>query len=428
MIDRRSSIILFILLWGASHGMAQESLTLDQCYLLAEKNYPLISQRDMLTGSAELKIRNLQKNFLPQLNMGGSASLQSDVTMVSIELPAGLPELAMPVISKDWYKLTLDVNQAVYDGRMTHYQKQIETITLQADQKSVEAELYKLKDRVSQIYFAILLADQNLRILESSRDRIGSKLRETESAILQGSMTEMNGDLLRAELVRIEQEIMATRNDRTTAYEMLSEFISEHIPDSVRLAVPVVELPSDPYENRRPEYQLFDIQRARIEVMRSMVNVKRNPKIYAYGQAGYGRPGLNMLDNSFRPWWLIGAKITWNPWNWNTDRDERKILGLQGEILKTQQETYDKNLKISSHKELGEVTKATRLLEKDQQIIDLRAKITRTAASQLDNGVITSSDYISRLNEETQARLTYEIHRLQLIRAKLAYLYLLGKL
>ena len=135
-----------------------------------------------------------------------------------------------------------------------------------------------------------------------------------------------------------------------------------------------------------------------------------------------------MLDNSFRPWWLFGAKLTWNPWNWNQNKNEKQILSVQSDILRAQQETFDKNLRITSRKELGEIAKYAEMLPQDEGIIELRAKITRTAASQLDNGVITSSDYIARLNEETQARLSLEIHRVQLVRAKLNYLYTQGKL
>ena len=159
-----------------------------------------------------------------------------------------------------------------------------------------------------------------------------------------------------------------------------------------------------------------------------MVVTKWNPKISAYGQAGYGRPNLNMLDDSFKPWWLFGARITWSPWNWNQNKNDRQVLTIQSDILRSQQETFDKNLKISSQKDLSEVMKYTELLSQDEQIIGLRKKISKTASSQLDNGVISPSDYIARLNEETQSQLNMEIHKIQLIKAKLSYLYTLGKL
>jgi endonuclease/exonuclease/phosphatase (EEP) superfamily protein YafD len=135
-----------------------------------------------------------------------------------------------------------------------------------------------------------------------------------------------------------------------------------------------------------------------------------------------------MLDDNFMPWWVFGAKLTWIPWNWNQNKNEKQILTIQNDLLRSQQETFDKNLKITSQKDLSEIMKYTELVSQDGQIIALREKITKTASSQLDNGVITSSDYIARLNEETLSRLNYEIHKVQLIKAKLSYLYTLGKL
>ena len=135
---------------------AQDTLTLNYCYQMAEQNYPLAGQLDLLAGSNTLKVKNLNKNYLPQININGQASYQSDVTKVEIELPAGFPPLQMPVLNNDWYKATLNINQAIWDGNVTNYQKKLEDYNLQVDQTSVRAELYKLKERVNQFYFTII--------------------------------------------------------------------------------------------------------------------------------------------------------------------------------------------------------------------------------------------------------------------------------
>lgn len=407
---------------------AQDSITLDECYRQAEKNYPLRKQLDLLENSNTLKVKNLNKNYLPQVNINGSASLQSEVTKLSITLPKGLPNLNMPVMSKDWYKLTLDLSQVIYDGQVTRFQKQVESTGLTADQKSVEVELYKLKDRINQIYFNIILLQQNELLLSSNSERIAVKLREVQSAISNGSALEMNGSLLEAELVRIEQQLTETRMDRSASYQMLSELITVQVTEKTSLVIPKIILPGVAFEDKRPENELFNIQRSKITWMQKMVTTRWNPKVFAFGQAGYGRPGLNMLNNDFKPWWMFGAKLTWSPWNWNQNKNEREMLSIQGDILKTQQETFEKNLKISSQKELGEILKLTALLVQDDQMIALRLKISRAASSQLDNGVITASDYIARLNEETLSKLNKEIHKIQLIKAQLSYLFTLGKL
>jgi outer membrane protein TolC len=405
-----------------------DTLTLYDCYRQAEKTYPLARQTVMLEKSNELKIQNLNKNWLPQMNLNGSASLQSDVTELKLNLPPQFSFIQFPTINKDMYKVTVDVNQSIYDGNITGYQKKLETFNLQSDQKSIQVELYQLKARINQAYFSIFLYQQNEELLNSTKNQLESKLREVQSAVANGAMLSSNADALQAELMKVDQQLIESRTDRTTAFRVLSELTSSTIPDNSRLVLPRVQISSTTFEDKRPELQLFDIQLMKTGVMKEMVNTRWNPKFYAFGQAGYGRPGLNMLSNDFSPWWIVGARLTWNIWNWNLSKNEKKIWEIQGDIIGTQKETFEKNLRIEAGGGLAEIEKLGELLQKDEEIISLRTRITRTASSQLDNGIITSSDYIARLNEETQATLALEMHRIQLVKAKIAYLFTLGKL
>ena len=409
-------------------GQVSDTVTLEYCYQQARKNYPLARQLDLLGKSAELRIRNLNKNYLPQMNVNGNASLQSEVTDVVIVLPANLPAIGMPPLSKDWYKLTVDVNQSIYDGNLVNFQKKIENSNLQTDEKNIQIELYKLKDRINQVYFSIFLSQENESLLNNTKTQLEAKMKEVQSAVKNGTQLASNADALQVELYKIDQQLTEIRIDRTSAYQILSELTSTTIPETSHLVLPKVQIASMTFENSRLEYQLFDLQQNRIGLLKNMVTTKWNPRIFAYGQVGYGRPGFNMLSNDFTPWWIFGAKLNWNIWNWNQNKNEKKIYDIQNDILSSQKETFDKNTRIEADRGLSEIMKLTALLQKDEEIIVLREKITHTAASQMENGVITSSEYISRLNEETQARLSIDLHRIQLVKAKLSYLFIMGKL
>ncbi|TSA23865.1 MAG: TolC family protein [Bacteroidetes bacterium] len=413
---------------GGTSLQAQDALTLDFCYRMAEQNFPLAGQLDLLSGSSKLKVQNLNKNWLPSININGQVSYQSDVTKVVIQLPAGLPPLDMPELSKDWYKATLDVGQTIWDGNVTSYQKKLEEVNLQVDQTNVKAELYKLKEQVNQFYFSIILLNQNEELLLSSKQQLEEKLQELNAGIAFGAVLQSVADALEAELIRIDQRITESRADRSGLIRMLSELISVELPESVILVMPDPLLADYTFQNNRLENEVFDLQRGRLELLQSMVTTKWNPKFFAFGQAGIGRPGLNMLSDNFDPFYIVGIKLNWNPWNWNANKNEKKILGIQSDILQTQQASFDKNLKIQSHRELTEILKMLEVLKQDQEIIALREKISQSASAQLDNGVITSSDYVTRLTEERQARLNFEIHKVQLVKAKLSYLYDQGRL
>lgn len=419
--------LLSLLQAGIFWGQVPDTVTLDYCYVQAEKNWPLAQQKDLLNNSSDLKISNLNKNWLPTLNLNGSGTLQSDVTQLSVSPVPGVI-FQSPEISKDWYKLTFDVNQSVYDGNITSYQKKLENFNLRIDQKNVQVNLYAIKERINQVYFSIFLIRQSEDILRTNLSLLDTTFKEVQSGVENGVQLATNADALHAEIIRTEQQMAELQSEMTTAFRILSDLVSVTIPESSHLVLPETRLTSLAYENKRPEYELFDIQQGRVGLMRNMVTTKWNPKLYAFGQLGYGRPGFNLLSNDFTTFWIFGAKLSWNFFNWNQNRNEKKILDIQKEIIRTQKETFDKNTRVSADKESGDILKISGILQQDEEIIALRKRITKTASVQLDNGVITSSDFITRLNEETRARFSFELHKIQLAQAKLAFLYTLGKL
>ena len=420
--------MLFLFGIGLEQLAAQDTITLDFCYQQIQKTFPLIRQAGLLDKSSDLRTKNLNKNYLPQFNVNGSANWQNQVTEVVIPLPAGLPQLQGPVIPKDQYKLTLDVNESIYDGNVTNYQKKLEKFNLNVDKKNVDASLYLLKDQVNQFFFSILIDEQNIRLFKETKKQLESKLKEVESAVKNGAVLKMDADLIRAEIIKLDQNTYELSMDRLASIRMLSELISMTLDENSAFKTPRITIPGLNYENKRIEYELFDIQRDRVNLMKNMVTTKWNPKFWAFGQFGLGRPGYNFLSSDIAPMLMVGAKLTWTPWNWNANRNEKKIYDIQGDILKNQQESFDKNLRVTTQKNITDITKLSDLILKDQELIDLRAGITKTASSQLTNGVITSSDYILRVNDETQARMGLEIHKIQLIKAKISYLYNIGKL
>jgi len=407
---------------------AQDTITLDFCYQQVQKTYPLTLQADLLNKSSVLRTKNLNKSYLPQFNVNGTASWQNQVPEVVIEMPAGLPQIQGPVVPNDQYKVTLDINQSIYDGNVTNYQKKLEKFNLNVDKRNVDANLYLLKEQVNQFYFSILLNQENIKLLKETKKQLESKLNEVESSVKNGVMLKMNADLIKAEIIKLEQNIYELSMDRQASINMLSEMISLPLSENNAFKNPVILIPDLTYENKRIEYEIYSIQSDRLNLMKNMVTTKWNPKFWAFGQLGLGIPGYNFLSTDLAPMLMVGAKLTWTPWSWNANKNEKKIYDIQGDIVKNQQEAFDKNLKVSTQKNLADITKLSDLLIRDQELVELRKEITATASSQLSNGTIPSSDYLLRVTDETQARMGLEIHKIQLIKAKISYLYNLGKL
>lgn len=426
---KRHFLFLLFVVPGIA-AAAQDTVTLFDCYRKVEQNFPLARQPELIDQASDLRVKNLNKAYLPGVNLNASASYQNDVPNAAPTMPAGLSSnlIVFPLPDKDQYKVSLDVNQFIYDGNVTHYQKKVEGINRQADQKNVAVQLYQLKDQVNQLYFSIFLLQQNEKLLRNSRSTIESRLKELRAAVAAGTQLQSSADALDAELILLDQQLAGLTTDRKAAFAMLSELISAPVPENSILNLPAVAISSFVFENKRPENELYDLQLNRNSMLKQMVTTKWNPKLSAYGQLGYGKPGFNVLSNDFTVIWIVGGKLSWNFWNWNQNRNEKKIYDIQGGILTTQKETFDKNLRIASEKNLAEIIKLTDMLTRDDELIALRERIVRTASSQLDNGTITSGEYINRVNDEIMAKLNKELHSTQLVRAKINYLFTLGKL
>jgi outer membrane protein TolC len=407
---------------------AQESVTLDLCYLKAIENYPLTRQKELLPVSNDLKIKNLNKNYLPVMMVNGQIHYQSDVTKTpfqDISIP-GIP--TMSTVAKDWYKISLDVNQVIYDGSITGRQKNLEEINLEIEQQGVDIELYRLKEMINQIYFNVILLRENLKVIELHKKNLISKLSDVESGIRNGTILASNADILRAEIIQIEQSLAELYIGIQTSIDILNELTALELNTDTEFKVPDISIDVNNYLNSRPEYYLFILQQNKLEASKKILGSKILPRLSAFGQAGYGRPGYDMLKNEFDDFYMIGARLNWNIWDWNQSGKEKDILDLQSKIIDTQKETFDKNIRIDLQNKIAEIRKIEEMISRDIQLIELREKISKSTSSQLDNGVITSTEYLTQLNAESKSKLDLQSHKIQLVKAKLNYKATIGNL
>jgi outer membrane protein TolC len=409
-------------------AIAQQTIALDVCYEKAIANYPLMKQQALLQNANELTSKNLNKNFLPQMQINGQVSYQSDVTQVPFE---GIPQAGIEPfepLSKDWYKIMLDLNQVIYDGGATGNQKSIEEINHELEQQNLTVEEYKLKEQINQVYFNILLLKENKHILDLHVSTLMSKSKALESGVINGTILASNEDILKAEIILMEQSVMEIQIMISSTIAILNEYTALNLNTQTEFEIPNPQVDFSNFANLRPEYALFGIQQKKIEASKKLVGSKTLPTFSAFGQAGYGRPGYDMLENQFADFYMFGARLSWNFWDWNHGRQEKAILDINSKIIDSQKETFDKNTRIILNNKLAEIRKFEEFINRDAEIILLREKITKSISSQLDNGVITASEYLTELNAESKAKLDLEKHKIELAKAKLNYNATLGNL
>lgn len=402
----------------------KDTVTLASCLTKAEENHPLFQQNGVYSASSDLKIKNFGKNYLPEMNINGDVHYQSEVT----EIPFSSPAFPIEPMDKDQYKISLDISQMIYDGGMTRKNKDIEYLEKLINLQNVGISLYQFKEKVVGTYFSIISLQESRKLLGVNRENLRSRLKDVESGVRNGVVLASNAEILKAELLKIDQKEIEIDAGIILGYKVLSIFTGEDITAGTPLQMesPVIE--NYAAGQSRMEYALFGLQLEKADAMKKLASSKLVPRFYAYGSAGYGKPGFNMLKNEFDDFYIIGGKLSWNFWNWHKTRNEKAILDLQKQLINSNRDAFDRNLSTDLEKRISEIVKYESLLPKDREIAEIRAGILETYASQLQNGIITATEYIMEMNAETEAKLNLRFHEIQLVKAKYDYLAAAGKL
>lgn len=400
-------LVWTILLCSLS-AMGQNTLTLETCYQLAQKNYPLIRQHELISRANSYTVANAAKGYLPQLAFSGQATYQTQV--VTIPFP-GAPQL-----SKDQYKVQAELNQTIWDGGNIHYQKELSRANTAIRQQQLEVNLYNIRERISQLYFGILLIEEQLKQNELRRRDIQSGVHKTEGAVANGTSLRSSLDELKAEVLNTVQARTQLNTNRQAYLQMLGLFINQSLDDNTSLAKPApATMEAD---IRRPELKLYDYQLQSYNVQEKQLKVNYLPKVNAFVQGTYGRPTLNFVSNDFGFYALGGVRFSWNLGSLYTNKNSRQLIQINRQDVDVQKETFLFNTRLTMTRQQIEAAQYTTLMQQDKEIIDLRASVKKAAVAQLENGVITSHDYITHVNAEDQARLALILHEIQLLQVQ----------
>lgn len=397
----------WILLLIFTKNYAQETITLAECYQLARENYPLIKRQDLIKKSAEYNVENALRGYLPQISITGQATYQNDVT----QFPIKLPNVTVDPLSKDQYKIFADVNQTIYDGGMIKNQKKVAEIQSEIQTQQLEVELDKMKERINQLYFGILLTDKQLAQLQLTKTDISLGIKKAEAQLQNGVIFRSNLDVLKAELVKTEQKQIELQSVKENYLQMLSYFIKKNIDPNTSLVTPEKALITE--TNNRSELKLFDAQKSLLETQKKLINSKNTPKLGAFFQGGYGKPGFNMLKNEFDVFYIAGVRLNIPISGFYTKKNDLNLLKNQAQDIDIQKENFLFNLNFTEIQQKNELEKIQQLIDKDDELITLRKSIKKASLSQMENGVINSNDYLRDVNAEEQAVLAKINHEIQ---------------
>lgn len=429
-MKRNVLIIIALIISLANTLNAQKILTLKECYDQAMTANALAGEKKGYSDISKLKDENLVMEWLPTLDANGSLIYNSSV----VDLSGVLGSLPIPGIANaikplpnEQYKITLDINQVIYDGGAIKGARALEKADLSVNQKQTETDLYKLRGQINGYYFNLLLLARQKELLNNYLEIIIKRITSMQSAVNNGVIIKSDVDVLTSEKINIEQQLAENEIRKLSFIKILSDLTGNKIEASTELILPSI---SGEFSNElsRPELQLFDLRKEQLAAGMKVIESKRLPKAIGFATIGYGNPpGSNFFKNEFAPYYVLGASIKWNIFDWNKAKNEKQIISFQQGILDNRKNDLTDNLKRLLEAKNSEIESIRALVDRDSELITLRKKITASAESQYQNGSITATEYLNELNTERQALINSEIHKINLSMARIEYLNISGK-
>jgi outer membrane protein TolC len=413
---------------SARPGTRSDSLRLGSLQDTAVMRDPRGRELALLVEQSRLRQQNLTAERRPTLALEGQAQYQSDVARIPITLPGGI---SPPTPPHDTYDAHLAAGQTLYDPGIAP-RRAVEDARLAESQARLRAELYPLRQNVSDAFFAALQAQSQIAELALTITDLEAQHRVAAARVREGTALPSEEKALRAETLRRRQSLAEAGASRRAALAILADLTGKSydtttILGSTDLAVQVAHArDSLSILRSRPEYEQFARSRAVLEQQERARKAQDLPRVSAFGRAGYGRPGLNPLSTKFDSYWLTGLQLQWSPWTWGMGSRDREILALQRQIISAEEQQFTENLRRGTEQDLATIDRLETSVRDDDEIVALRESILSETRARFNEGVVTSADYVDRQTDVLSARTARALHRVELAQARARFLNTLG--
>ena len=412
-------ILLLTSLLASLAVCAQPSV--ERCKEMAREHYPLIRRYGLIEQSRDYTLSNAAKAWLPQVTLSGQATLQSDVVSWPEEFESmlAMQGLDMPGIRRDQYKMQIDVQQTLWDGGKSRTDRAIAESEAAQERMSTEVELYAVDSRVEDIYFGILLMQEQQRQIGEMMQRLQTNLDQVNALVENGMAMQADADAVEVQLLTQRQSLGQVEARLQSFRRILGLFIGEELGEAP-LPMPVAEEPVG-YDSERPELQLMDAQMALLQAREQMVDVSLAPRVALFAQGYYGYPGLNMFENMVSHRWtlngIVGVRMNWNISSLYTSKTSRRQLQNARDNVMLQREVFAFNSRLQAEQESAEVRRIREAIADDDRIVALRSRVREAAEARLQEGMIDTHDLLGKISDETSAKIARSTHQIELVKA-----------
>ena len=370
---------------------AYAQITLEECQRKTQDNYPLVHQYDLVEKTKEYNLENAAKGYLPQFALSAKASYQSDVT----EIPVKLPGVDLKGLPKDQYQVMLELQQKIWDGGGIRMQKKQTIAEAEVEKEKLNVDMYALNDRVNDLYFGILLLDEQIKQNTLLQDELERNYRQITAYVENGIANQADLDAVKVEQLNTKQKRIDLVSSRAAYLKMLSLLVGEALSPETVLEKPVPQSTvSAVSEIRRPELALFDAQGAGLQVQEKALNVRHFPQFGLFVQGAYGNPGLDMLKNEFSLYYMAGVRLSWNFGSLYTLKNDRRVIEKKRQQLDNNRDIFLFNTRLEMTQKDQSIHSVEKQMRDDDEIIRLLTNILKAADAKVANGTLTVTEML----------------------------------
>lgn len=392
--------------------------TLEECQQAAEKNYPLIKQYGLIAKTTQLTVKNIQKGWLPQVTASAQATYQSAVTAwpESMQTMYQQMGLNMKGLRKDQYKIGVDLQQTIYDGGAISSQRNIAQQEGKVEEAQTETNLYQVHRRVNEMYFSLLLLNEQIQLNEDVKALLQSSEKKLSAMVKGGTAATSDLDNVRAERLSVEQQNENLKQQKQMLQRMLSVFCGLEVNNTQKPAP--IQIASS--VNNRPEMRLYNSQLELTEAKEKALDTQLRPKLGLFAQGFYGYPGLNMFEDMMNRKWslngIVGIKLSWNVSAFYTHKNDKARLSTQREMIENVREVFLFNNKLEEIQQNENINRYQTMMKSDDEIIVLRTNVRKAAESKLTHGIIDVISLLREINNENAAKTQQSIHEIDMLK------------
>ena len=397
--------------------------TLEECQHAAERNYPLIKQYGLIEKTTQLTVANIQKGWLPQVSASAQATYQSDVMSWPDQMKTMMTGMGIDMkgLTKDQYRVGIDVNQTLFDGGVISSQKAIARQQGKVQEAQTEVQLYNIRKRVNEMYFCLLMLDEQIQLNHDLQELFNGNEQKLASMVKRGTAAESDLQNMKAERLNVVQQATSLESQKRMLQRMLSTFCGIEVKEVAKPALQASTLTSPQREAAaRPEMRLFDAQLNLANAQEKALNSAMMPKLGLFAQGFYGYPGLNMFEDMIRRDWslngIIGARLTWNIGALYTRKNDKAKLQLQRDMTESNREVFLFNNNLEQIQQNEDIARFQKLMADDEEIITLRSAVRKAAESKLSHGIIDVNDLVREINAENAARVQQSMHEIEMLK------------